>query len=175
MYDTVYGIWNTTAGGSSNAATSGSAFGNYYPGEIPAMVFDRNVSTKYMSFGNCDLSGTHTVECGLNTGFYLTPLVGSSRVVSLRFCTGNDAPLRDPLTVTLEGSNQPFLVLTQGSSWTLIYNGSTGLNNDPGRNAYGVTQNISNSVWYDSYRLLITSKRGVAPGTQYAEILLTVY
>jgi hypothetical protein len=67
----------------------------------------------------------------------------------------------DPITVILEGSNASLSRLTLGSSWTLIYNGSNGLGNDPGGGEFGVTQWVSsNSIWYLSYRILVTSKRG---------------
>ena len=102
----------------------------------------------------------------------MTPQRGSSLVVSLQFCTSFQLSPRDPITVTLEGSNQPSSLLTQGTSWTLIYNGSSGLAVDPGRQVYASPQNFSNSVSYLSYRLLITSKRGVETAAEYAEVVL---
>jgi hypothetical protein len=172
---TIYGLWNTTAGGDSNAATAGSGVGNYVAAESPPNAFDLNTATKYNSYGPCTASSAFSVACGLNTGAYFTPSGGSSLLQSLRFCTANDSPNRDPITVTVEGSNQPSSALTFGSSWSLIYNGSTGLDTDPGRYTYGITQNISNSVWYLSYRILVTSKRNVEDSVQYAEVQLIGY
>ena len=95
---------------------------------------------------------------------------------ALQFCTENDLPLRDPLTVTLEGSNQNGSTLLLGSSWTLIYNGTTGLDVDPGRGSLGVRQTFfSNVIAYSSYRILITWKRGNEIATQYSELQLSAF
>jgi hypothetical protein len=46
----------------------------------------------------------------------------------LHFATANDAPNRDPITVTLEESTETDNAKVQrGSSWTLIYNESIGI------------------------------------------------
>lgn len=170
--DSLYGLWDTIAGGNSKLATPGQSIGNYVAGEGPRNAFDKILSNKYLSFGHCnDSSRSDALSCGTNTGFYLTLRRGPIVLDKLRFISGNDAPLRDPLTMTLEGSNQPNSTLLLGTSWTLIYNGSCGLNIDPGRNASGQIQSFSsNTVPYDSYRLLIMSKRGVAYCVQYAEV-----
>lgn len=85
-------------------------------------------------------------------------------------------PERDPLTITIEGSNQSISALMLGSSWTLIYNGSTGLNPDPGRNNSGIIQNMSNNTsWYTSYRILVTSKRHISDAVHFGEIELLGY
>lgn len=170
--ENVYGIWNTVASGSSVAATSGdgSGPGTYIANEGPSMTLDRNFNTKYTSDGSCNYFMSN-LSCGINTGVYFTPIRGPSLLRSLRFYTANDYPARDPVTVTVEGSNQTSSpALTSGSSWTLIYNGSSGLNVDPGRQAYGITEYFSNSDWYRSYRLLITSKRGTDAYVQYSEV-----
>ena len=176
---TVYGIWNTTVGGDSIAATSGTtSVGNYYPGETPNNVFDNNTSTKYTNFGACiyAVSSTYSLQCGENTGFYFTSVEGPSLLLSVQFCTGNDNPERDPFTITIEGSNQSPSLLTLGSSWTLIYNGSTGLQSVLSRLSCGAVQPVlNNTVWYSSYRFLVTSKRDVNSGAQYSEVKLNVY
>jgi len=90
----------------------------------------------------------------------------------LHFTTANDAANRDPITVTLEGSNETSIdMLQMASSWTLIYNGSTGISAtvDPGRNTYVTPQNFTNTKAFVSYRLLVTSQRGADIGTQYSE------
>lgn len=165
-------MWNTVAGGDGTLATPGQSIGNYIASEGPRNAFDKIRSNKYLSFGHCnDSSRSNALSCGTSTGFYLTLRAGPVLLDGLRFITGNDASSRDPLTMTLEGSNQPNSTLLLGSSWTLIYNGSCGLDVDPGRNASGQTQSFSsNTVPYDSYRLLITSKRGVTYAVQYAEV-----
>ena len=80
---------------------------------------------------------------------------GSSLLLDLQFCTGNDLQNRDPFTITIEGSNQAPSLLTLGSSWTLIYNGSTGLQPFTNRYTCGAILSVpNNSVWYSSYRIL---------------------
>lgn len=174
--DTLQGIWNTIVGGSSTLATPGTGAGNYVPAEGPPNAFDNNCATKYTSFGSCALNpALNSPICALNTGFYVT-LHGSPVVMkSLRYCTGNDFPERDPITMTLEGSNQTGSTLMLGSGWTLIYNGSCGLNVDPGRNSLGQIISFAyNSIAYVSYRILITSKRASDFAVQYGEMNLFV-
>lgn len=74
------------------------------------------------------------------------------------------------MSITIEGSNAPNASLTLGSVWTLLYNGTTGLAADPGRMTFGETLMIRSSIWYSSFRLLITAKRSSAAAVQYAEV-----
>jgi hypothetical protein len=150
---TIYGIWNTTAGGNSYQSVAGYSSGNYPPTQGPAQAFDGSTSTKYINFGTCNSTvGASLNQCGDNTGLYLMPRQGATLLLGFTFCTSDSYPQRDPMIVTVEGSNQPLPVLTLGSSWTLIYNGSAGLDTDPGRNTCGVTQLLSNnSIWYAYY------------------------
>lgn len=172
--ETVYGIWNTVAGGNSTAASVGTTAGTYYTGETPMNACDDNFGTVYTNFGACT-STTYLTTCGTKTGFYRTPSRGASLVFGFQVCTGGGLNVRDPMTVTLEGSNQPSAALVLGSSWTLIYSGTSGLDNDPGRTACGPPQLFQNSVWYKSYRFLVTSKRGVDSSTWYKEVMLIAY
>ena len=103
----------------------------------------------------------------------MTPLVGPLIIRAFRICTGNDSPPRDPMTITLEGSNQTGSALFLGSSWTLIYNGPTGLATDPGRQTFGVRQTFSNTRAFASYRILMPTKRANDIALQYSEIELT--
>ena len=75
---------------------------------------------------------------GLNTGFNRTPQRGSSLIIGLQICTGPGITARDPITIIIEGSNQPTLLFHIDSSWILIY---SGLATDPGRLAYMVYLN----------------------------------
>jgi hypothetical protein len=175
--DTLEGLWNTTAGGDSTLATAGYGIGNYISNEGPPNAFDKNFTSKFLSFGHCNNSlNISSLTCGINTGFHVTLQGGAAVMQGLRFCTGNDRPVRDPKTMTLEGSNQTGSALMFGSSWSLIYNGSCGLNIDPGRMTFGQTQTFSyNSISYSSYRILITSKRAIEYAVQYAELELFGY
>ncbi|CAF4074563.1 unnamed protein product, partial [Rotaria sordida] len=172
----IYGLWNTTAGGSSSLSIPGNSIGTYNPTQTPQHVFDQNNITKYTSYGICNQSAIYSSRCGANTGLYLTLQRGGSLLTGIRFYTANGLPERDPMTITVEGSNQPSSALLLGSSWTLMYNGSSGLNSDPGRYRLGVTETISNNVvYYKSYRLLITSIRNISNAAHYSEVELLGY
>ena len=170
--ETLYPIYNSGVGQNSSASTAGLIAGNYNPSEPAINIFDQNLSTKYLNYGTCN-AVTTAANCGLQSGFYFTAARGLSLLKSFRFGTGNDYPERDPFTITIEGSNAT--ILTLGSSWTLIYNGSTGLESDPGRSTFGVTQNLSNTIWCRSYRVLATSKRAASSSVQYSEMELYGY
>ncbi len=174
--ETVYGLWNTTAGSSSILSSPGSGIGNYNPTQTLQNAFDQNSTTKYTSYGICNQSSISLLECGANNGLYLTLQRSASVLTGIRFCTANASPERDPMRITIEGSNQSSSALLFGSSWTLIYNGSSGLDSDPGRYTFGLTQFISNNVIsYESYRLLITSKRSLSNAVQYSEVQFLGY
>ena len=170
--ETVYGVWNTIAGMNSTISSSGSGIGDYYPGEDPDNILDQNTSSKYTNFGRCNASYISTpADCGLNTGFYLKLSQGAMILSAMRFCTANSFPSRDPMTMTVEGSNQTTTsLLTLGSIWNLIYNGSTGLDSDPGRYSYGHTMIFSNTKAFISYRILILTARNLSSAIQYAEV-----
>jgi hypothetical protein len=170
--DSIVGLYNTTAGGSTggeNGMYSTSA-------EYPASAIDYLTSTKYLNFGTTGGYYITAPAPGVGTGFYVTPIVSNASIaVSLRFATANDSPNRDPITVTLEGTNSN--ELDYGSSWTLIYSGPTGISPtiDPGRMQYVAQQNFSNTIAYKSYRLLVTSQRGADWVVQYAEAEIIGY
>ncbi|CAF3942695.1 unnamed protein product [Rotaria sordida] len=120
------------------------------------------------SFGSGS-TNTKNLKTGLNTGFYLKLNAGICIVNGFQFTTATSHPKRDPIMVTLEGSNANKSLLTLGSSWTLMYNGSSGLESVPGRGKTGVLQMFNNSQPYRSYRLLVVLKRGVESGVHYSE------
>jgi hypothetical protein len=126
-----------------------------------------------VGIGVCTYSGAIATDCGNNTGLYLSPQRGSSLLLAFRFWTADNCSLCDPYIITVEGSNKPQPVLPSGSSWTLIYNGSSGLQTDPGRYSFGQMIWLSNNiVYYSSYRILIVLKRGLASFVQYSEVEL---
>ncbi|CAF0971630.1 unnamed protein product [Adineta ricciae] len=174
---TVYGIWNTSASHDSYPSSPGTSTGNYFSTQGPTTLFDGFLSTKYINYGACNVTqGANLTQCGQNTGVYFSPQHGPSLLLAFRLATPNSYPERDPLVVTIEGSNHSFLELTLGSSWTLIYNGSSGLDIDPGRTSWGVTMFIqNNTIWYSSYRFLIVSKRSTGQFVQYSELDLLTY
>jgi hypothetical protein len=160
--DTIVGVFNTSAGSSSDANV-----GNWVTNQSPSTAFDDDTNTKFLNFAAGDTSTTG----GLGAGLYVTPLIGYSVATGIQFATADDNPERDPITVTLEGSNNASIQLTLGASWTILYSGPTGINAsvDPGRLTYVTMQNFSNTIAYTSYRLLVTSKRASSYGVQYSE------
>lgn len=167
----VFGVYSTFAGGDSVAASEGYGVGTYPAAEAPYYGCDGNTATKSLNFGDCG-QGDTTYSCGLNTGLYVTHTGNLSLVIGLRFCTGNDAPTRDPMNVTLEGSDASGSNLELGSSWTLLYQGSGGLEVDPGRASCGGIISFSNTLRFNSYRFLVTSKRGQDNSMQFSELKL---
>ena len=157
-------------------STSGYSAGQYWPSQSSGNLFDGHLTGAYTKHGYCDLTVSATLLCGVNTGFYLTLNDGPFTLAGFYVGTENVDTARDPLTCTIEGSNAAGGSLPTGSSWTLIYNGSTGIDPDPGRNVYGALQRISiASPPFKSYRFLVTSVRGYTTCTSYTELVMFVY
>ncbi len=167
--DMIYGIYNTRAG-----QDTGGFNGTFsVPTEWPPEAIDKNVSTKYVNFGDSGGIGGVAGQVGNGTGFFAISSLASAVVArGIQFATGNDVPARDPMTLTLEGSNvRNMTELLLGSSWTLIYNGVSGISAavDPGRMMNGSQETFFNTKAFLSYRLLITSQRGDDIAVQYSE------
>ncbi|CAF1613047.1 unnamed protein product, partial [Adineta ricciae] len=92
---------------------------------------------------------------------------GSSRSGGLRCGSGSSS--------TGEGSNQSAANLTLGSSWTLIYNGASGLATYPGPNSGGSIQQTNNTISYKSYRFLVSGKRSTSNSVLYSELIFYGY
>ncbi|CAF0974474.1 unnamed protein product [Rotaria sp. Silwood1] len=175
--ETVYAIWNTMAGGDSSPKLTGEIVGTYYPGNSPETLFDSNMTTEYTNYGSCSIGySSMSITCGENTGWYLS--LGNSFFSLVAFYVGTNTnyPQRDPLTITIEGSNLHGDELTFGRSWTLIYNGSTGLVSNLGRSTLGALEIIQNfPIPFANYRVLVTSKRGIEICTSYTEFMMIGY
>ncbi|CAF1365536.1 unnamed protein product [Adineta ricciae] len=167
----VYAIWNTTAGDNSARSTPGGGIGEYWRTEPPEAAVDGNLRTEYTNHGVCNSSSYVSEECGLRTGFYLTFQSKPFILVNFQMAT-NKGPLeRNPSTITIEGSNNKKVDLVLGKSWTLIYNGSSGLEFILETRKFGKTQTLlNNTLSFASYRFLITSKRGAANCVSYSEV-----
>ncbi|CAF1561167.1 unnamed protein product [Adineta ricciae] len=152
--DVINAIYNTRMGGNSTLARPGDGSGTYPPREGPNNTCDNNTLTKYLSFGTSK---------------------GASIVKGLQICAANGNVARDPLRVTLEGSNETGVNLTFGRSWTSIYIGGVGFDYGPPRYSCSVIQCIANSISYRSYRFLVTEKRRPENSVQYSEIQLFEY
>lgn len=114
--------------------------------------------------------------CNDNSRLYLTLHNEPINLVAFYFVTSPICWKRDPLTITIEGSNLNGFALTLGSSWTLIYNDSAGLISTSGRSSSGTLQILLNvPMQFASYRLVITSKKGIQTSTSYSEFVLIGY
>jgi hypothetical protein len=121
--------------------------------EVVSNAID-NTTGKYLNYGT---SGTQAAPFVGPVGFVVTPAMGATMVNAYRVYTANDTPARDPLTVTLEGSNNG------GTSYTLITSNTLALPVE--RNAAGLaldptTQplqevHFSNTRTYTSYRFIV--------------------
>jgi hypothetical protein len=137
-------------------------------GEGVALVVDGKISSKHRN-GFGDKDGNNQ---GVNSGFAITPQ-NSGSTTALQIATAGDNAEQDPLTITVEGSNAPDALAEQGNGFTKIYEGSTGLENDPGRSQWGPIVKFKNAVTYKTYRILVTSTREPGSiGTQYSEVRL---
>ena len=88
----------------------------------------------------------------------------------IRFATALDAPERDPLSFTLEGTDGDPLAGT----YTMIASGSTGLESDPGRAAFGPNQMLPIVGAFTSYRVIFPAVRNsaAADSMQVSEVVL---
>lgn len=167
-------IWNTLAGGLSTLAVNNlTGVGTYYAGQSPTNLFDNKFTTRYTSRGNSS-SGIN-VLAGLNTGFHVTIARCQPTLAMFRFATASNgsSDARDPLTVTVEGTN--CTTLLNCTSWTLLYTGTTGLDTVTNRSTYGDFQTIPSPQTFPSYRFLITQKRNTSDFVAYSEVELYGY
>ncbi|HYE14708.1 MAG TPA: choice-of-anchor Q domain-containing protein [Pyrinomonadaceae bacterium] len=164
--DPVVGVTATAGDNSSTLSNEGTSLSEYPPGQSPDKAIDNDATagSKYLNFA----------ETG--SGLIVTALTnGPQTVVSgFRVATAEDAPERDPVTVTLEGTNDPGATETFNSAWTLLYSGPSGLSTDPGRNTFGTQINFTNTTAYRSYRFLVTGVRNAAAANsmQFSELEL---
>jgi alpha-L-fucosidase 2 len=164
--DFVVPIKNTIAGNPNILAVAGD-FGGDGNEQLASEAVDGDLSTKYFNKAH---EGSR--QGGIQSGLVVWPSMGNSIVTGIRLATANDIPDRDPVEITLEGSNDPDAVKAGGTGFTLIYQGPSGLGQTSERNHWGETVSFENTQAYAAYRLLITRTRGDANGTQYAEMEL---
>jgi hypothetical protein len=164
--DPIVGLHDTVAGGPNTVSTQGGGEGQYPSGEPPSNAID-NTTAKYLNFGT-----SSEREPGEDTGFYVTPTPSEEEmvVVGLRFQTADDSDNRDPFTFTLEGTNEDPATTTD---WVLIASGDTGLQLNPGRDAWqlqGTEPVFDNNLPFTSYRLLFPTVRGADNSMQIGEV-----
>jgi len=146
----------------------GNPSANYSPcGELPPLVIDNNVNTKYLNFGGNFDAGEEP------SGFQVTPYNGASIVTGMTFTTANDAEPRDPVAFELYGSNVsidgPYELIAAGEivdfaqadAWPRFTKNETPIEFD-------------NLMAYSHYRVLFTAIRDPASANsmQIAEVEL---
>jgi hypothetical protein len=122
---------------------------NNPPSEAVGNAID-NQPTKYLNFDR------------LNTGFTVTPRVGLTVVQMLTLQSANDAPERDPIDFTLEGSYD-------GSNFTAIASGPVPAFTN---RFHRVALAFSNNIPYLAYRLIFPNVGGGTCCMQIAEVEL---
>jgi hypothetical protein len=95
--DAIVGL-NQTQKGGPNILADNSDYGG--DAESVGSVIDGDLGTKYLNRAQ-----ESPKSPGIDTGFAVTPQKGSTVVTQIQFATANDVPARDPMTITLEGSN----------------------------------------------------------------------
>jgi hypothetical protein len=162
--DQIYGI--ASSGTTSTVSTVGTAgaTNNYPAAEPPSSAIDNNTTTtKYLNF---QTSGAGFIVTLTNNG--------QSVLNGVHFTSGNDSPERDPVTVTIEGTNTaiPSGVAPGGTitaTWSPIYSGVSGLTTDPGRNASAPTVAFVPATLgaFTSYRLTVNAVRTPAGANSF--------
>ena len=103
---------DVTQPGDAIIASSGNSPGS----EGVANAID-NQPTKYLNFD----SGRDGTNAGFSpSGFVVTPSVGVTHVTGLSMTSANDAEERDPIDVTLEGSNDETIADFNSGTWEVI-------------------------------------------------------
>lgn len=169
----ISGFYQGSVGGNHVLSAVGTGAGQYPAAEAPSKAIDRSAASKYLNFGNGSSSVSSPTK-GVGTGFCVTPApaFGASLVTGLQVVTAADAPNRDPLVVSIEGTNAT-TNFNLGSTWTLIADGvNLGIDTDPGRQAYGPLVRFDNAIPYRSYRVIVQAQRGSDNSVQYAELNL---
>lgn len=157
--DAIATVILTTAGGPNHIS-------NFKGGEGANHVMDGTLDSKYY---NSVFDGAH--DPGVNDGFVITPSQGGI-ITAFQIATANDRPERDPVTITIEGSNDAHALEDLCSEFVVLYSGSTGLETDPARKQWGPSVVFDNARAYKSYRVLITKTRGRGDGMQLSEMRL---
>ncbi len=133
-----------------------------YPGhEGPANIIDGTLA-KYLNFGKT------------NSGFIVTPSIGSSTIDAFQITTANDSPERDPLSWEIYGTNDAVATEDNGQGdaemWTLIASGLVFLPEE--RDTVGPMVSFANGDAYTSYKMIfpLVKNGDAANSMQIAEV-----
>ncbi len=162
MYESADGTGaDILAAGNPILAIHSAPDSSYPGGEPPSKLIDAALD-KYLNFG------------AVNSGFIVTPSVGSSQVTSFQITTANDSPERDPSAWELYGTNESILTSDNGrgngEAWTLIDSGAVALPED--RDMLGPIVAVEGAGEFTSYKMLFTGLKDAdaANSMQIAEI-----
>jgi hypothetical protein len=129
--------------------------------ELPAEVIDgdKSATSKYLNFGR------------LNSGFIVTPSVGSTVANGFVLTTANDVATRDPLTYEIWGRNGAITTPDNGlgteDAWTLITSGTLPV--VAARNTDMPLVLFNNSTAYTSYKIDFPTNNGSGTAIQLSE------
>ncbi|MGN6724337.1 MAG: alpha-L-fucosidase, partial [Tepidisphaeraceae bacterium] len=144
----VVGVKNTQAGGASTLSAAGDYGGGNRDEEPPTAACDGDPATKYYN-----QAPGQDGKRGLGSGLLITHNAGPVVMDGITFTTANDRPARDPVQITIEGSNDPDAMTAGNHSFTLLYRGTSGLDADPGRSIAGKVVSFQNDQPYRTYRV----------------------
>jgi hypothetical protein len=163
----IVALKQTSKGKANILAVDGDFGGIGGAGEKVANILDGSLGTKYFN-------KAQGPDCppGIDTGFVVTPAAGAKIITGIQFATANDSPGRDPVSITIEGSNDPHAAQADAKDFTLIYEGTAGLDDDPDRNHWGRVVAFKNTAAYTTYRVLVTATRSDVDAVQFSEVKL---
>jgi hypothetical protein len=147
---------------------SQSSYPNSPPNvEGPVQAIDANMGTKYLNFGR------------EHSGLIVTPSV-SAIVDGIQFTTANDSPSRDPVLISVYGTNDPITGPDNGfgnsENWTLIVANLPYAAPDV-RTTVGPLVTFANGTPWTSYKIEVVDNKGPDTATdansiQFAEVQL---
>ena len=160
--DAIAAVGMTVAGGPTHVSEARS-------GEGVKSAIDGSLDSKYY---NTVRNPTTNEAAGVGSGSVIS-LSAPAALSTFQIATANDVPGRDPLAITIEGSNDPAAAQDGATGFTLLYDGLTGIDVNPGRKAWGPAIGFPNQTAYRTYRILATEARALnGDGIQYSEMRL---
>jgi len=152
---------SVVAPGNPIIAVQAAPDSRYPANEAPANIIDNSLA-KYLNFGKT------------NSGFIVTPSIGSSIIDSFQITTANDAVERDPLSWEIYGTNDAIATEDNGQGdaeiWALIASGLVFLPEE--RDTPGPIISFANGDAYTSYKMIfpLVKNADAANSMQIAEV-----
>ena len=129
-------------------------YSSYPSNENPPLAIDGDTSTKYLNFG------------GANSGFIVTPSMGSSVISSFIITTANDVVGRDPASYEVYGTNEQIKSKDRSpgnaEEWTKIDSGNLSLPEERFSESGWIP--IENKAPYRSYKVIFPSIKESSAG-----------